>query len=81
MGVDNLNDTDRSFYESTQLKVAHSFFLGSLSVIALALCSVCAGLADSYRIASKNSGGSTEDGYVSQSAGYGKSISWLSILS
>jgi len=75
MSVDDLNDTDRSFYESTQLKVAYSFFLGSLAVISLALCSVCAGLADSFRIASKDSGGSTEDGYVSQSAGYGNLFS------
>lgn len=75
MSADAMNSTDRSFYERAKLKVAFSVFLGSIAVVSLALGSVCAGLADSTRIESKNAGGSVEDALVSQSAGYGMSRS------
>lgn len=59
--ADSLTPTSRSFYERIRLKAALSFFLGSISLVALAYCTVYGGLAQASGLQAKYYRDNTND--------------------
>lgn len=79
MSVDNMNHSDRSFYEQTRFKVVGSIFLAAIGLVSLACCSVFAGESNSAALTANQDGNDKkmEESYNSLSSGYGTKVDMI----
>ena len=75
MKPDDMNATDRAFYESTRYKLAASIFIACIGLMSLGFGLAFAGESDASRIQAENSNDDAEDVYTSLSSGYGTAYS------
>jgi hypothetical protein len=73
MFADNMNASDRAFYEQSRFKVVISIFLSAVGLASLAYCSVFAGESHSASLNAQQmpNDSKAEDSYTALSSGYG----------
>lgn len=71
---EDMDASDRFFYEQSRFKVVVSIFLAGLGLISLAFCSAYAGQSDSARLTAEqvSSNNKVEQAYSSLASGYGE---------
>jgi hypothetical protein len=72
MNADNMQYSERAFYEQTKMKYLTSFFMSGLSMIALAGCSIYSGMSKAQALLERDAVDNEKEADTSLSSGYGK---------